>query len=149
MALLWCLKIQVDRAYSRVVNVLTFLKKLMNITGMSDLKDLILAHPNTKKRVDVFALSIYGLVVFPKAFRHVNEAVIDLFNRLDKSVTPVPTILAETFRSLNTCRKAEIVATPRRDVILEEKWMAILQNLREEDIEWRAPWLLLVEIPYR
>ncbi|MBA0780266.1 hypothetical protein Gotri_004384, partial [Gossypium trilobum] len=194
MALLWCLKIQVDRAYSRVVNVLTFLKKLMNITGMSEqwvaaqikkkgdskcipwksLKDLILAHPNTKKRVDVFALSIYGLVVFPKAFRHVNEAVIDLFNRLDKSVTPVPTILAETFRSLNTCRKAgegrfigctqllltwfhshfwkvdkvsyrvfsenyfplkEIVATPRRDVILEEKWMAILQNLREEDIE--------------
>ncbi|MBA0780262.1 hypothetical protein Gotri_004384 [Gossypium trilobum] len=181
MALLWCLKIQVDRAYSRV-------KGDSKCIPWKSLKDLILAHPNTKKRVDVFALSIYGLVVFPKAFRHVNEAVIDLFNRLDKSVTPVPTILAETFRSLNTCRKAgegrfigctqllltwfhshfwkvdkvsyrvfsenyfplkEIVATPRRDVILEEKWMAILQNLREEDIEWRAPWLLLVEIPYR
>ncbi|MBA0858623.1 hypothetical protein Goshw_028852, partial [Gossypium schwendimanii] len=32
-----------------------------------NLKDIILAHPDTKKRVDVFALSIYGLVVFPKA----------------------------------------------------------------------------------
>ncbi|MFQ6670462.1 hypothetical protein Gotur_035370, partial [Gossypium turneri] len=27
--------------------------------------------------------------------------------------------------------------------------MAILQNLQEEDIEWRAPWLLLDEILYR
>ncbi|MFQ6629579.1 hypothetical protein Gotur_007120 [Gossypium turneri] len=36
MALLWCLIIQVDRAYSKAVNVPTFLKKLMNITGMSE-----------------------------------------------------------------------------------------------------------------
>ncbi|MFQ6667546.1 hypothetical protein Gotur_033520 [Gossypium turneri] len=35
-----------------------------------------------------------------------------------------------------------------KDDILEEKWMAILQNLREEDIEWRAPWLLPDEILY-
>ncbi|MBA0879355.1 hypothetical protein Goshw_013123, partial [Gossypium schwendimanii] len=27
--------------------------------------------------------------------------------------------------------------------------MAILQNLQEEDVEWRAPWLLLDEILYR
>ncbi|MBA0784666.1 hypothetical protein Gotri_026525 [Gossypium trilobum] len=118
MALLWCSKIQVDRAYSRVVKVPTFLKKLMNIIGM---------------------------IVFPKALGHVGEAVTDLFDRLDKRVTPVPTILAETFRSLNACRKAgevdrvsyrifsenysplkQIVATPRRDDILEEKWMAVL-----------------------
>ncbi|MFQ6653694.1 hypothetical protein Gotur_024952 [Gossypium turneri] len=170
----------------------------MNITGMSEqsvaawikqkgdskcipwksLKDLILAHPDVRKRVDVFALSIYGLVVFPKALGHVDEPITGLFDRLDKRVTPVPVILAETFRSLNACRKAgegrfigcaqlllawfhshfwkvyrvsyrvfsenyfplkEIVATPRRDDILEEKWMVIFQNLQEEDIEWRAP----------
>ncbi|MBA0645869.1 hypothetical protein Goklo_013908, partial [Gossypium klotzschianum] len=84
-ALLWCPKIQVDRAYSRAVSVPTFLKKLMNISWMSEqwvatrikqkgdskcipwknLKDIILTHPDTKKKVDVFALSIYGLVVFP------------------------------------------------------------------------------------
>ncbi|MBA0873976.1 hypothetical protein Goshw_009940 [Gossypium schwendimanii] len=34
--LLRCLKIQVDRTYSRVVSVPTFLKKLMNITKMSE-----------------------------------------------------------------------------------------------------------------
>ncbi|MBA0730032.1 hypothetical protein Golax_022845 [Gossypium laxum] len=98
------MKIQVDKAYLRAANVPTFLKKLMNITGMSEqwvvtrikqkgdskcirwknLQDLVLAHPNVKKRVDVFALSIYGLVVFPKALGHVDEVVSDLFNRLDK-----------------------------------------------------------------
>ncbi|MBA0754758.1 hypothetical protein Gogos_020634 [Gossypium gossypioides] len=37
MALLRCSKIQVDKVYSRAVNVPTFLKKrLMNITGMSE-----------------------------------------------------------------------------------------------------------------
>ncbi|MBA0880302.1 hypothetical protein Goshw_015434 [Gossypium schwendimanii] len=71
-----------------------------------NLKDIILAHPDTKKRVDVFALSIYGLVVFPKALGHVDEAVTDLFDRLDKRVTPVSVIFAETFRSLNACRRA-------------------------------------------
>ncbi|MFQ6662140.1 hypothetical protein Gotur_030048 [Gossypium turneri] len=36
MALLRCSKIQADRVYSRAVNVLTFLKKLINITEMSE-----------------------------------------------------------------------------------------------------------------
>ncbi|MBA0754776.1 hypothetical protein Gogos_021441, partial [Gossypium gossypioides] len=126
MVLLCCSKIQADRAYSRAVNVPTFLKKLINITEMSEqwvaarikqkggskcipwknLRDLILAHADTKKKVDVFALSVYGLVVFPKALGHVDEAVTDLFDRLDKRVTPVLTILAETFRSLNEYRRA-------------------------------------------
>ncbi|MFQ6655341.1 hypothetical protein Gotur_025937, partial [Gossypium turneri] len=71
-----------------------------------NLRDLILAHPDVKKRVDIFALSIYGLVIFPKVLGHVDEVVSDLFDRLDKGVTPVPAILAETFRSLNACRRA-------------------------------------------
>ncbi|MBA0731691.1 hypothetical protein Golax_023035, partial [Gossypium laxum] len=32
----------------------------------------------------------------------------------------------------------ELVATPRRDDITEEKCMLILQNLQEEDVEWKA-----------
>ncbi|MBA0782641.1 hypothetical protein Gotri_000493, partial [Gossypium trilobum] len=43
----------------------------------------------------------------------------------------------------------EIVATPMRDDISEEKWMVILQNLREEDVEWRSLWLLPDDILYR
>ncbi|MBA0753929.1 hypothetical protein Gogos_021624, partial [Gossypium gossypioides] len=58
---------------------------------------------------------------------HVDEAVTDLFDRLDKRVSSVPVILAETFKSLNAYRRAE----------------------EEEDIEWRAPWLLPDETLYR
>ncbi|MFQ6665832.1 hypothetical protein Gotur_032420 [Gossypium turneri] len=71
-----------------------------------NLKDLILTHPDAKKKVDVFALSIYGLVVFSKALGHVDEVVTDLFDRLDKRVTPVSVIFAETFRSLNASWRA-------------------------------------------
>ncbi|KAL1142074.1 hypothetical protein V6Z11_A11G073600 [Gossypium hirsutum] len=56
-----------------------------------------------KKRMNV--LSIYGLVVFPKALEHVNNAVSGLFDRLDKRVTPIPTILAKIFRTLNACQR--------------------------------------------
>ncbi|MBA0731245.1 hypothetical protein Golax_020504, partial [Gossypium laxum] len=159
-------RIQADKVYSRAVNVLTFVKKLMNITGKT--------HPDTKKKVDVFALSIYGLIIFPKVLGYIDEVVPDLFDRLDRRVTPVLVILAETFKSLNTCRRTgegrsigcaqlilalfhsyflkvdkvsyrvfsencsplkELAATLRRDDIIEERWMVILQNLQDEDVE--------------
>ncbi|MBA0702825.1 hypothetical protein Goari_026912, partial [Gossypium aridum] len=108
-----------------------------------------------------------------------DEAISDLFDRLDKGVTLVLAILAETFRSLNACRRIgegkfieceqllllwfysnfwmvekvsyrvfsenysplkELVVTSRREDITEEKWMAILQNLQEDDVGWKAPW---------
>ncbi|MFQ6644970.1 hypothetical protein Gotur_019693 [Gossypium turneri] len=98
-ALLRCPRILVDKIYFRAANVLTFTKKLIKITGMSEqwvtarikqkgenrcipwksLRDQILGYPDTKKKVDVFALSM--------------------------RVTPVPAILAKTFRSLSACRR--------------------------------------------
>ncbi|KAA3481492.1 coiled-coil domain-containing protein 102A-like protein [Gossypium australe] len=184
----------------KAANVPTFLKKRMNITGVSEqwviarvkqkgdskciswrnVRDFILAHPDVKKRIDISYL--------PLGFRHIDEAVSDLFNRLDKRVTPVPSILAETFRSLNACRRAgegrfiacaqlllawfhshfwkiekvlyrilsenysplkELVTISRQDDITEEKWMMILQNLQNNDIEWGAPWMVCDEILYR
>ncbi|MBA0797041.1 hypothetical protein Gohar_007765 [Gossypium harknessii] len=59
-----------------------------------------------KKKVDVFALSIYGLMIFPRTLGYIDEAVTDLFDQLDKRVTPILSILAEIFRSLNACRSA-------------------------------------------
>ncbi|MBA0577060.1 hypothetical protein Golob_024122, partial [Gossypium lobatum] len=90
--LLHCPRIQADKTYSRAANIPTFLNRLMGITRMSEqwvaaqikqkeyskcipwknLPDLILAHPDTKKRVDVFALNIYGLVIFPKVLGHID-----------------------------------------------------------------------------
>ncbi|MBA0879967.1 hypothetical protein Goshw_018381, partial [Gossypium schwendimanii] len=201
-ALLRCPRIRANNVYSTAVNVLTFLKKLVNILGMSEqwvsarikqkgenkcipwksLHDLILAHPDTKKKVDIFALSIYGLMNFPRALGYIDEAVTDLFDQLDKRITPVPAILAETFRYLSTCRSAgegrfigcaqlllvrfrshfwkvdkvsyqvfsknysplkELAAMPIHENIIVERWIAILQNLKEEDVEWKATWMVL------
>ncbi|KAK5844998.1 hypothetical protein PVK06_001149 [Gossypium arboreum] len=206
--LLRCPKIQVRKTYVWVFSNQAFVKKLMGISGMSEpwvtariqqkrdskciaweiLRDLILTHPDERKRVDIFALSVYRLVIFPKALRHVDEAVIDLFDCLEKRITPVPAILAETFRSLSSCRKTgegrfigcaqllmvwfhghfwkvykvsyrvfsegysplkEEGALQRREDISEEKWMNILQNIKEGDIEWRAYWMVLNEIMYQ
>ncbi|MFQ6664285.1 hypothetical protein Gotur_031458 [Gossypium turneri] len=61
---------------------------------------------------------------------HVNEAVSDLFDRLDKGVTPILAILAETFRFLNACRRVD-----------EGRFI--------DDVEWRAPWLIPDRILYR
>ncbi|KAG8500851.1 hypothetical protein CXB51_002860 [Gossypium anomalum] len=70
------------------------------------LKDLIQTYLDEAKKVDIFDLSLYGLMVFPKVLGYVDDATTDLFHRLSKRVTSVLAILAETFRSLNACRRA-------------------------------------------
>ncbi|KAL1091251.1 hypothetical protein V6Z11_D07G144200 [Gossypium hirsutum] len=185
---IWSEKVQLEKGDSLAKDYVIKQKGECKCIPWRILRDLILAHPDGKKKVDVFALSIYELVIFPRALGHVDEAVSDLFDRLGKGVTPVPAILAETFRSLNACRQAgeerfigcaqlliawfhshlwkvdkvsyqvfsehysplkEIVAMPRRNDISEENWIAILQNLPEDDVEWRAPWLIPDGILYR
>ncbi|KAL1172189.1 hypothetical protein V6Z11_A05G333000 [Gossypium hirsutum] len=102
------------------------------------------------------------MVIFPKALGHIDEAVADLFDQLGKQNTLVPAILAETIKSLSACRRTsegrfigcaqlllEAVDMPRRDDISEERWIDILQNLREEDVMWKAPWLVPSEFLYR
>ncbi|KAG8472492.1 hypothetical protein CXB51_034180 [Gossypium anomalum] len=96
------------------------------------LKDLIQTHPDEAKRVDIFALSLYGLMVFPKALGYVDEATTDLFHRLSKRVTSVLVILAETFRSLNACRRASAGSATL--------------DLQSKDVERRAPGMIPVLI---
>ncbi|MBA0759321.1 hypothetical protein Gotri_022227 [Gossypium trilobum] len=76
-------------------------KKGIVNTSLESLWDLILVHLDAKKRVDVFALSIFGLIIFPKALGHVDDGVSYLFDRLNKRVMPVLVILVETFISLS------------------------------------------------
>ncbi|KAK5825464.1 hypothetical protein PVK06_020301 [Gossypium arboreum] len=77
--LLRCPKVQVRRAYAKVFNGQTFTMKLMNISGMSE--------PWVTARIQQ------------------KGDTTNLFDCLEKGITPVPTILAETFRSLSMCRK--------------------------------------------
>ncbi|MBA0731470.1 hypothetical protein Golax_025509 [Gossypium laxum] len=43
----------------------------------------------------IVALLSGRLVIFPKALGHIDEAVSDLFDRLDKRVTTIPAILVK------------------------------------------------------
>ncbi|KAK5826095.1 hypothetical protein PVK06_021004 [Gossypium arboreum] len=163
--LLRCPRIQGHKAYVRPASLLTFVKKLVMITRMSEqwavtrvqqkgdskcvlwavLRDFISTHPNVKKKVDVLSLSIYGMVIFPKALGYIDEAVTDLFDRTGKQNTPVPCqVFFEGYSPLK-----EAVDMPRSDDISEERWIDIFQNLREQDVLWKAPWLVPSEVLYR
>ncbi|KAG8479568.1 hypothetical protein CXB51_029346 [Gossypium anomalum] len=141
------------KIYVKEPKPMTFEKKLMRLTDMTDtwaekqikkknetscilwfsLRDLVLNHPDMLKRVNLFALAIYGLIVFPKVLGHIEVAVVDFFEKLKQGINPISTILAETFRSLSICKR---------------KWegrfigcVQLLNNLHAEDITWRAPWI--------
>ncbi|XP_039047298.1 uncharacterized protein LOC120187716 [Hibiscus syriacus] len=73
----------------------------------SCLKELIVKHSDIEKSMEMFALGIYGLVIFLKVICHVESVVVDLFERLERKVNHVPEILAKTFRSLKTCKRPE------------------------------------------
>ncbi|KAG8500649.1 hypothetical protein CXB51_004420 [Gossypium anomalum] len=161
------------KAYVRPANLPTFAKKLVMITRMSEqwaiprilqkgdskcipwfvLRDLILTHPDVKKKVDILALGIYGMVIFPKALGHIDEAVADLFDRLGKQNTPVPTILAETIRSLTACRsvgEGRFIGCAQLLVVwFHSHFWKLDKDLREEDIMWKAPSLVPSEVLYR
>ncbi|KAE8666750.1 crt-like protein 1-like isoform X2 [Hibiscus syriacus] len=62
-------------------------------------------HPDEWKTIDLFALGLYGLIIFPTTLGCIDAAVVELFEQLPRRVNPAPTILAETFRSLNHCRR--------------------------------------------
>ena len=55
--------------------------------------------------VDVFALAIYGLVIFPKVSGHVEVAMIDVIEQIKSQANLVPAIIAKTLRTLNFCRR--------------------------------------------
>ena len=57
--------------------------------------------------MDVFALAVYGLVIFLKVPGHVEVAVIDMIEQIESQANPVPAIVVETFRTLNFCKRSE------------------------------------------
>ncbi|KAK5811311.1 hypothetical protein PVK06_026640 [Gossypium arboreum] len=102
----WSEKTQLEKgdsvtegAYVRVANLPTFVKKLMSITGMSEQWAAArIQQKGDRKCIPWASLRDTGAPRY--------EAVVDLFDRLGKQVTPVPAVLAETFRYLSACRRA-------------------------------------------
>ncbi|KAK5835165.1 hypothetical protein PVK06_010851 [Gossypium arboreum] len=124
-ALLRVDNVQFYKIYVKEPKLMTFKKNLVKLIGLTNtwaekqikkkneisciswfsLRDLVLNYPDILKTVNLFALAIYRLVVFPKVLGHINVTVMDFFEKLKQGIKPIPTILAETFRSLNSCRR--------------------------------------------
>ncbi|KAL4377666.1 hypothetical protein GQ457_02G041290 [Hibiscus cannabinus] len=126
LSLIRCPRMQIDNPYLKAPSSPAFQRKLSKITGKDEqwiaprikakggtqciawkfIQELIQAQHEPVKQVDLLALSIYGLVIFPKSLGYIDDAVVELFSSLHAGVNPVPAMLAETFRSLTACKKA-------------------------------------------
>ncbi len=71
-----------------------------------DLKQLSHVLPQKNQRRKLFALAIYGLVVFPRIVGFIEGDIITLFEQIcNAQINPTSVILCETIRALNFCRQ--------------------------------------------
>ncbi|XVE95670.1 hypothetical protein REPUB_Repub02eG0118600 [Reevesia pubescens] len=71
------------------------------------LKKYIMETNNQEQASELFALAIYGLMVFPKILGHIKGSVVDFYGQVNKGINLASSILAETIRTLNFCRRNE------------------------------------------
>ena len=72
----------------------------------SDFLEGYVTHNNNDDRViGIFALVVYGILIFLQSPGYVDAVVIDLIEQVDNQVNPVPVIITETIRYLNYCRR--------------------------------------------
>ncbi|MBA0610429.1 hypothetical protein Godav_011283 [Gossypium davidsonii] len=126
-ALLRYPKIQVDRVYSRTVNVPTFEGHACPSNFGRNIQ--IFECVPKGGRGKIYWMCTILLVWFHSHFWKVDKVSYRVF--------------FENYSPLK-----ELVAIPRRDDITEERWMTIFQNLQDEDVEWKAPWLVPDDILY-
>ncbi|KAG8504114.1 hypothetical protein CXB51_002425 [Gossypium anomalum] len=162
-ALLRIDNVQFGKIYVKEPKPLTFRK--------SYLRESVLSHPDILKRVNLFAMAIYGLVIFPRVLGHIEAKtrsqpcpdylsrdiqvleylskgwkgtiyrmctaaqrwILSHFWRVER--TPFH-MFSKTFAPLEAYLKKE---WPKE--ITEQHWVSVFQNLRAEDITWRAPWI--------
>ena len=54
---------------------------------------------------NVFAMAVYGIVIFSKVPDHIETAMVDLIDQINGQANPISAIVAETIRSLSYCRR--------------------------------------------
>ena len=69
------------------------------------LEGYIIQNNNDDRVIGIFALVVYGTLIFPQSSGYVDAIVVDLIEQVDNQVNPVPAIIVETIRSLNYCRR--------------------------------------------
>ena len=53
----------------------------------------------------MFALVVYGIVIFSQSSRYVEAVLVDLIEQIGNKINHFPAIVANTIRSLSYCRR--------------------------------------------
>ena len=69
------------------------------------LERYIIENNNDDQVIDIFALVVYGTLIFSQSPGYVDVAVVDLIEQIDNQANHVPAIIVETIRSLNYYRR--------------------------------------------
>ena len=69
------------------------------------LKRYIIENNNDDWVKDIFALVVYGTLIFSQSPGYIDAAVVDLIEQIDNQANPIPAIIVETFRTLNYCQR--------------------------------------------
>ena len=84
---------------------LTRLKRKNECVQCDFLERYVVENNDDDRVIDVFALVVYDTLIFPQSPGYIDVAVVDLIEQIDSQINPVPTIIAETIRSLNYYRR--------------------------------------------
>ncbi|KAK8623537.1 hypothetical protein V6N13_118420 [Hibiscus sabdariffa] len=122
-------------------------------------------YPDPHKKAHILAVPIYSLILFPRTLGYIDVNVFEVFNQFQYEISPIPTILAETFLSLNACHQLEggrfrginfMNVSPLKEFLAKEwdevdsaKWVEAFRNLQEQDLVWRVPWLKCRKFLYK
>ncbi|KAL4351869.1 hypothetical protein GQ457_06G016450 [Hibiscus cannabinus] len=124
IALLHLKGVRLDQVYTKAHKPDPLVEKLMKLAGMgktwvrkqihkrgnkegitwNSLCSLLRSHLDPDKSLEILAVSIYGLVIFPNSLGYIEAVVIDLFGELGK-INLAPAMLSEIFRSLSNFQK--------------------------------------------
>ncbi|XP_039033070.1 uncharacterized protein LOC120168855 [Hibiscus syriacus] len=143
-----------DRVYTKYIKGQLFKNGLVKVQGVDEkwvtdrilhkgkgeviilthIKQLMKNHPDEWKVTNLFALGIYGIVIFPKTLGYIKAAVVELFEQLTNiTYNPLEKFLTQKWR----------------EDIPNEKWVNVFIHLQDKDIIWRALWLTYSDILYQ
>ena len=69
------------------------------------LERYMIENNNDDRVIDIFRLVVYEILVFPQSPGYVDAVVVYLIEQINNQANLVPTIVAETIRSLSFCRR--------------------------------------------
>ncbi|XP_057953043.1 uncharacterized protein LOC131147544 [Malania oleifera] len=130
------------------------------------LKELLEEEKGEEVQIHLFALAIYGLIIFPKELGTIDRSTISFVAQVKNGANPDPGILVETFDLLTNAGAsnqggyrntfsalriplAEFEEAQQNIQWSKANWNEKLHKLRELGLVWQAPWMNHSNMMYR